>query len=204
MVGKRTLRSCFCAMGLRRFGAEDRGVAAIEFAMVLPIVVLLMLGCFEVPRYVLVYQRLARTSASVADLVAQADEPISSPQMADIFSAGKMLMQPYDVVTNGEIVVSSINNPAGAGVILTWQRSNGAVTTASKIGVEGAQGNAVKIPTALLPAADQEVLAAEVYFNYVPVFGTRIYQGSELYMVSYSRPRNKNLTTKPAALTPLP
>jgi len=204
MVGKPTPGRRFGAMRWRRFGAEERGVAAIEFALVLPVFVLLALGCFEVPRYVLTYQQLVRTSASVADLVAQADEPITGQQLADIFSAGKMMMEPYDVVTNGEIVVSSINNPAGAGVILTWQKKNGAVSTASKIGLEGAQGNSVKIPAPLMPDADQEVLAAEVFFTYVPVFSTLIYNGSQLYMVSYSRPRNKNLMTKPAALPPLP
>ena len=182
---------------LRRFARNERGVAAVEFALVLPIVVLLLLGCFEVPRYVMVIQRLARTSAGVSDLVAQADEPMTANQMTDIFTAGGIMMQPYDVVANGKIYVSSINNPSGTGVILTWQRNNsGTVGTASKLGAEGTNPTS-KIPAALVPLSNEEVLAAEVYFNYTPIFSTLIYQGTQLYMISYTRPRNHNLNTGP-------
>jgi len=197
MTGKRSMRSWLQALRLRRFGKDERGVAAIEFALVLPIMVLLLLGCFEVPRFVLIYQKIARTSSGVADLVAQADDPITSDQMTDVFSASKMMMQPYDVAANGEVIVSSINNPTGGtGVKITWQVRNGTVTTASKIGVQGA--TPATLPAGLTPALDEELLIAEVYFNYVPVFKTYIFQGSQLYLVSYTRPRNHNLITPPA------
>jgi Flp pilus assembly protein TadG len=187
---------------LRRFIAGEQGVTAIEFALVLPIVVLLLLGCFEVPRFVLVYQKIARTSSGVSDLVAQADEPLTKNQMNDIFSAGKLMMQPYVVVAVGRIYVSSINNPSGNGVTITWQRNNGgAVTTASKLGTAGTNPTA-KMPAGLVPASNEEVLASEVFFNYRPIFSTLIYQGSQLYMISYTRPRNKNLMTAPPLSCP--
>jgi Flp pilus assembly protein TadG len=185
---------------IRQFANGEQGVTAIEFALVLPVILLILLGCFEVPRYVLVVQKIARTSASVADLVAQADEPITGNQMQDIFIAGKTLMQPYDVVANGKIYISSINNPAAAGVKLTWQRNNGGNDggKGSKLGAEGSNPTA-KLPANLVPASNEEVLAAEVYFNYQPVFSSLIYNGSWLYRISYSRPRNKNLMTAPSA-----
>jgi Flp pilus assembly protein TadG len=178
------------------FLQDERGVTAIEFALVLPVVLLILLGCFEVPRYVLIVQKISRTSSGVADLVAQADEPLLRKQLIDIFAAGKTMMQPYDVVTKGKIYVSSINNPSGAGVALTWQRDNGGTGPASKI-TSGAS-----IPAALAPASNEEVLAAEVYFTYQPVLSTLIYSGSTLYRVSYTRPRNKNLITPPPLTCP--
>jgi Flp pilus assembly protein TadG len=182
---------------LRGFARADQGATAVEFALVLPIVLLIMLGCFEVPRFVMVYQKISRTSASVADLVAQADEPITGDQLHDIFAAAKLLMEPYDVVANGSIYVSSINNPSGGpGVArVTWQKNNdGAVAPGSRIGNEGA---APALPAGLSPITNEEVLAAEVFFNYTPVFANLIYNGTQLYRVSYTRPRNKNLMTKP-------
>jgi len=188
---------------LRRFVAGDkflkdeRGVTAIEFALVLPVVLLILLGCFEVPRFVLICQRIARTSSGVADLVAQADEPITANQMNDIFTAAKIMMQPYDIVANGRIYVSSINNPSGNGVTLTWQKDNGGtVATASKLGLAGSNPS-TKIPATLVPGSNEEVLASEVYFNYTPVFSNLIYSGSQLYLIAYTRPRNKNLMTSP-------
>jgi len=187
----------------RGFIAGERGVTAIEFALVLPVILLILLGCFEVPRFVLTYQKLARTSSGVADLVAQADEPLTKNQLNDIFIAAKTMMQPYDIVANGRIYVSSINNPSGSGVTITWQKNNaGLVTTGSKLGGKGSNPTP-KIPATLVPAADEEVLVSEVYLNYQPIFSTLIYQGSQLYTVAYTRPRNKSLVTEPPATCPV-
>jgi Flp pilus assembly protein TadG len=188
----------------RRFIKGDQGATAIEFALVLPIVLLLLLGCFEVPRFVMILQKIARTSSGVADLVAQADEPLTRNQMRDIYTAGATMMQPYDVVANGRIYVTSINNPSSTGVKVTWQTNNsGAVTTpGSKFGAKGSDPT-TKLPATLVPAANDEVLAAEVVFNYQPIFSTLIYQGSKLYMIAYTRPRNKNLLTEPPVNCPV-
>jgi Flp pilus assembly protein TadG len=183
-----------------KFLKDERGVAAIEFALVLPVVLLILLGCFEVPRFVLIYQKLARTASGVADLVAQGDEPLQKNQMNDIFIAGKVMMQPYDVIANGKIIVSSINNPSpscagSVGTKVTWQKDNGgSATGTTKV---GAKCQSPVLPAALMPGNGEEVLAAEVYFNYVPVFTNLIYSGSQLYTISYTRPRNKNLMTSP-------
>jgi Flp pilus assembly protein TadG len=188
---------------LRRFAKGQHGLAAVEFALVLPLVLLLLLGCFEVPRFVLIYQRIARTAHSVSDLVAQADEPITTAQMQDIFKAGKVIMSPYDVIADGRIYVSSINNPGGAGVKLTWQTDNGgAVGTASKLGTPPTNPATPppapqNLPAAITPLSNEEVLVAEVYYNYKPIFTNLIYSGTQLYVVAYTRPRNKNLNTKP-------
>ncbi|HVT52558.1 MAG TPA: TadE family protein [Dongiaceae bacterium] len=187
----------------RRFRRDRRGVAAIEFALILPILVLLALGCFEVPRYVLLWQRLERTASGVSDLVAQADEPMTGSQMSDIMSAGKILMQPYDIINNGSIVVTAIANPTGGvGVSNWWRKACGTVNTSGTLGsipanpMTGASTPA-GLPAALLPSKDNEVLVTEVYFNFTPVFKTFIYKGNTLYTIAYTRPRNHNLMTSP-------
>ena len=183
---------------LRRFVEGEQGVTAIEFALVLPIVVLILLGCFEVPRYVMIYQKIARTSSGVADLVAQADEPLTKNQLNDIFTAGKIMMQPFDLTAQGKIYVTSVNNPSGGGLVLTWQRNNGGTVGNSNSKITSPSN----IPAPIQPGSNEEVLATEVFFNYQPVFSTLIYPGSMLYRVSYTRPRNKNLMTPPPISCP--
>jgi Flp pilus assembly protein TadG len=210
MRSKNFLRNALPAR-LRNFAAGEQGVTAIEFALVLPVVLLILLGCFEVPRFVLIYQKIARTSAGVADLVAQADEPLQRNQMNDIFTAGKVMMQPYDVVANGKIIVSSINNPNPSpltncggtpGVKVSWQKDNGGNAkdpgTGDPVGSRvGTKCQPPVIPADLMPLTNEEVLTAEVFFDYAPIFANLIYKGSQLYTVSYTRPRNKNLMTEP-------
>jgi Flp pilus assembly protein TadG len=138
MTRKRLLKPWFRKLRFDRFAADERGVAAVEFAAVLPVVLILLLGCFEVPRFVLTYQKLARTAHSVADLVSQADEPMTLPQLQDVFVAAKMIMAPYDIIGAGKVFVSSINNPSGT-VSITWQKSNDSTLTSlkSRIGTVG-------------------------------------------------------------------
>jgi Flp pilus assembly protein TadG len=195
MTRKRLLKPWFRKLRFDRFAADERGVAAVEFAAVLPVVLILLLGCFEVPRFVLTYQKLARTAHSVADLVSQADEPMTLPQLQDVFVAAKMIMAPYDIIGAGKVFVSSINNPSGT-VSITWQKSNDSTLTSLKSRI-GTVGGAPTLPAGLSPKTGDEVLVAEVFYNYKPVIGTLIYKGSQLYSVSYSRPRNKNLMTAP-------
>jgi Flp pilus assembly protein TadG len=177
------------------FRPDDRGVAAIEFALIIPILALLLLGCFEVPQLVLLYQKIARTSSGVADLVAQADNPMTTNQMTDIFISAQNMMQPYDLLANGEVIVSSINNVNNTGVVITWQTRMGTDTTASKLGA--ATVSNPPLPSGIGPASNEEVIATEVYFNYTPIFKNYIYSGSRLYLNAYTRPRNHNLNTSP-------
>jgi Flp pilus assembly protein TadG len=180
---------------LRGFAKDQRGVAAVEFALVLPIVLLLMLGCYEIPRLVLIHQKIARTASGVADLVSQADEPMTASQLTDVYSAAGAMMDPYDVVADGAVIITSINNPAGTGATITWQRRTGSELTASKVGT--GPGQTPTLPAGLMPAGGESVLVAEVYFNYSPIFTSLIYDGSLLYRASYTRPRNDNLMTQP-------
>jgi Flp pilus assembly protein TadG len=200
MTPMRALRTRL-ARRTRRFGRDRRGVAAIEFALIVPILVVLALGCFEVPRLVLTWQRISRTSSGIADLVAQADDPLTSNQMRDIFTAGGLMMQPYSLYANGTVVVNSINNPSTTtGVTITWRQSCGQTVNSQQNGKFGSVGGTPNgnFPTALLPTLNNEVLTAEVYFRYQPVFATVIYTGSTFYLAAYTRPRNHNLTTSPA------
>ena len=49
---------------LRRFVADQRGAALIELGFAVPVLVAILLGCFETTRYVLLHQKMSRAAAS--------------------------------------------------------------------------------------------------------------------------------------------
>src|SRR5262249_30049842 len=70
----------------RRFGAAEDGAVAIEFAFVISILIVILLGAYECTRYILLNLKADRTSSTVADLVAQSDG-MTIGILNDIYSA---------------------------------------------------------------------------------------------------------------------
>ena len=55
---------------LARFGREQRGVAAMEFAILASVLTFALLGGTELSRYTLMHQKMDRVSASLSNMVA--------------------------------------------------------------------------------------------------------------------------------------
>ncbi len=96
---------------MKRFSAsflrDERGFAAGEFALWLPVILLIIFGCFDATRYIMIHQKLDRAATQAADLVGQSDG-MTAGQLDDIYAAAIAQMEPYDMEGNGEIIVSSV------------------------------------------------------------------------------------------------
>jgi Flp pilus assembly protein TadG len=57
------------------FFRENAGVAAIEFAIALPLLVFLIIGVVEVSRFITTHQRIDKVSAQMADIISQTPQP---------------------------------------------------------------------------------------------------------------------------------
>lgn len=88
------------------FRGAAAGVAAVEFAMVLPVMIAMLLGMTEVTSGVNMDRKLAILSRSLADLSARVPK-ITTSEMSNIFAAASSVMQPYSSSTT-QMVVSSI------------------------------------------------------------------------------------------------
>lgn len=99
-------------VSLRRLRRDDRGVAAVEFALLLPLMITLYLGSTEVTQGVLASRKMAIVSRTLADITAQQPTATTSPctvaglcdsTMTSIFSAASVIMSPFSVaaMSNG-------------------------------------------------------------------------------------------------------
>ena len=182
----------------RKMGkAGDRGSMAVEMALFLFFFSTLFLGTFEVPRYLLLGQKLERASATMSDLVAQIDPALGGEQekIDDLFEAANNLMSPYDMNVDGRVIISSFSNPTGDAEEIAWQvMSPGTFSAVSKFGVEG---DAPTLPGGLVIREGENIIAAEIVFLYRPFFGSLIYDEQTLYTRAFTRPRFTNLTDTP-------
>lgn len=184
---------------LQRILADESGSVAIEMACALFFLTMLILGTFEVPRVLLIDQKMERASASMADLVAQIDPAVTGgvteDQLTELMSAADNLMSPYDFGTDGRVIISSIGNPSGSQEKVMWQRKSATgIDVTSSVGGEDSNAN---LPGDLVVRAGENIIFAEVFYDYRPLFGSIIYDDKRLYARSFTRPRFLNLTTKP-------
>ena len=182
-------------VGLRSLAAlrRDRGGAIlVEFALVLPVLIAILLGCFEATRFVLLHQKLDRAASAVADLVAQSDG-ITVAQVNDLFTVAEDQLSPFDLAASGRVIVSSITRPTAAAAGVAWQRlSSGALSAASVVGIAGATAT---LPAGLIVRTGENVIVAETFYNYVPFFMDSFLSPTVFRHAAFNRPRLINLST---------
>src|SRR5687767_15462859 len=94
------------ALRLQHFVPSREGVAAVEFAMVLPVMVLMYLGMTEMTFGVNTDRKITLLSRTLADLTGRATS-VSSTEMDTIFATATSVMSPYRS-DQAKMVVSSI------------------------------------------------------------------------------------------------
>jgi Flp pilus assembly protein TadG len=109
------------SQGLRR---NRRGVALVEFAFVLPVMLAIYFGAVELGEGVMIERKVTSLARAVGDLTAQQRNAVlTDAEMGNIFDAAKTIMAPFTGVAPGMVVSSIvINNARIAKVCWSSQR----------------------------------------------------------------------------------
>lgn len=108
---------------LRRFRRDRSGLSAIEFALIVPVMLISLIGAVEVSNGMLADRKLTQTAATVADLVAQRTT-INAAQVTEIFNAANAIMAPVDT-TSMCVRVSSILQQTSSQRVVEWTELRG-------------------------------------------------------------------------------
>jgi Flp pilus assembly protein TadG len=144
-----------------RFGLDEGGVSAVEFALLLPLMITIYLGTVEVSQGVGIDRKVTLTSRTVADLAAQANGAIDSASMGNILDASASVIMPYDS-TKLKVTVTGIQIDANNNAKVTWSCTRG--------GTAHAAGSAVTLPAAL-NVANSFLVWGEASYTYKPDIG---------------------------------
>jgi Flp pilus assembly protein TadG len=166
-------------------GKDERGVSAVEFAMLLPLMLSLYLGAVEVSQGIGADRKVTLTSRTVADLVSQVSS-IDNNGMTNSLTAGTKVMAPFPS-GNLKIVVSSVKIDAQGNATVDWSDTyNGAART---------KGSTVTLPDAL-KVPNSWLIWSEVEYNYTPVIGYVVTGSLILKDRIYMRPRLSDSVTR--------
>jgi TadE-like protein len=81
----------------RKFANDVRGVAAIEMAIIFPVMVILYIGLVDVTNLLMVNRRVTLTTSTLADLVTQADSTITTADIDGVFESARAIFEPMPV-----------------------------------------------------------------------------------------------------------
>lgn len=168
-----------------RFLRDRRAVAAVEFAFILPVMVLLFLGAVEIGKALFVHRKMVTVVHAGGDLIAQAKE-IDDGEIADIFTAMDLIFEPYPVDDATYFVASVIidpDDPDEEDTIIDWSDGRGVTLPAD--------GDPFEVPGGLVPGPGNSVIVATVTYTYTPLFGAQIIASDSFEMAAdaFLRPR---------------
>jgi Flp pilus assembly protein TadG len=101
---------------------DDRGVSAIEFAVLLPFMILLYIGGVEISQAVGAYRKVTIIAHTVADLVAQSSTSMAASDVSNALSAASAIVTPYSA-SNLSVVVSQICIDQNGNSFINWSQA---------------------------------------------------------------------------------
>lgn len=170
---------------------EDSGIAAVEFAIILPILLALLFSTVETGRFLLLRLKLSHVANSMADLATR-ERDLSVTTLTSLFSAAQHIARPFDFPPAGVVIVSGVSENAANAMTISWQqRGGGSLEATSRI---GKAGKAPTLPQGFDVGTEQTVVTAEVFFQYRSWL-LRVIPDQVMYSVAFYRPRLGSLTT---------
>lgn len=176
-----------------RFRRNASGVAVVEFALILPLLILLYFGSIEASSLYTVDRRVTVIAGTVGDLIARwdpgsANTPIPEGTFTSYFAAANVIMRPYGTGALQQVVSLIYIDPAGAATVM-WSRATGTgaaprTTNSSYPLAATAQLNQMARGT-----TGGYLVVAEVYNLYKPVLGLVFNEALNLSHASFFLPR---------------
>jgi Flp pilus assembly protein TadG len=147
----------------RRWRSDESGLAAIEFAFVLPILLTMLLGLVELSNALGTRTALTNLASTAADLIAR-ESSTSGSDMDTVFGAMNAMMSGYSTTSTTVTITSVVDGGSGNSPVVAWScawNASGASATPQ------AKGATPSVPTGLITqGGGDSVIWAHVAYTY--------------------------------------
>ncbi len=174
---------------VRRLQRDASGLAAIEFAIICPVMLVSLLGAVEVSNGMLADRKVTQVTSTIADLTSQ-DTVVTNAEMSDIFAAGAAVMYPMGSTTL-KMRVSSVVADLNGVTRIAWSSDY------NNMGARSV-GSTITLPPGIV-APGASVIFSEVEYKFTSAIGEFLTGGVTIKDKFYLRPRRVLTITRSAS-----
>ena len=176
---------------LTRFWRDRRGVSAIEFAIIAPVMIAVYFGVGELSGGMMSERRASDVASTIGDLAAQCPR-LNQADIDDIFGAATTLMTPFSATTI-KMRLSSVVVESGSPT-LKWSRSKNYsdATSAASLG----------LPAGMITQNGESVIVAEAVYTYTSPASYVVKNGLTFNEKFFLAPRKTGSIAYTAGSTP--
>jgi Flp pilus assembly protein TadG len=172
---------------------DSSGIAATEFALIVPIMLVMFFGTVEFSSGVAVDRKVTLMARTLSDLTSQSIS-VTNADLTNFFAASTGIMTPYSTAPVNSTITELYIDPTTLAARVQWSVGTAPHTI----------GTAVYIPTELAIGGTY-VIWSEVSYLYVPTIGyVMVPSGVTLSDVAYTRPRQSQCVLYNPASPPPP
>lgn len=179
------------AFTAKRLKSDKKGVSAIEFALIFPILVVLLAGATDLGQALMVHRKMNEIVGTTADLVSQ-ESSWTTSKLDAILEGTASIILPFDT-DDLTITVSVIDIDASNTATVNWSRAY------NTDALEAGDASPVNIPADIVESGVQMVIATATYSLTTPfaslmqsITGDSSYEYDRFSMV---RPRTGDTIT---------
>jgi Flp pilus assembly protein TadG len=154
------VRNWFPLARTRRAIDDQKGIAAIEFGLILPIAALLLAAGVDYSDAIAIQRKITSADRTITDLVTQYTT-MDTGTLAVNLAAAASIIAPYSS-SNLVMTVSEVTTNSGGGATVVWSQSFN--------GTRRVPGSTLALPVTI-PQINATLILGEVQYNYVPLIG---------------------------------
>ncbi len=187
------------AASLRR---DDSGIAAIEFAMIAPMLVLMLFGITDVANYFAVDRKVSQIAQTISDFTSRYTT-VQESDITNFFNVAGAIVNPYDKNSLKAMIHQVYLDPNSKTAKVVWSRATTGLKPLDKNTVYPVPAGLVSKDSSGNWLANQYLIVGEVNYKYVPTIGWVISKsGVNASETAFTKPRQMTCVMLGSTCTP--
>lgn len=157
---------------VRQLGLVEDGIAAVEFALILPIMLFVYIGSVEASALISMDRRVQSVAGTLGDLVSRAQDTVAPADLLDYFRAAGGIMTPYATDKLHQTVTQVAVSTDGKTATVVWSYEFAYADTSYAVGTKHLKDSKYPLPAEMATIAKgKTVIVSEASASYTPLYG---------------------------------